>query len=89
MAVLGYKFFKALVLLGLLRVNFSNSQSVTSIATNFCQQNQGLDNFSCSESPIEGTNCFNRSEVCNGEFFCSGGEDEGSDNILSGLQCKR
>ncbi len=83
---INYKLVKTTVLL-LCLVRLSKSQSVASIATNFCQQNQDLDNFSCSFSPIEGIDCFNRSELCNGEPLCLGGEDEGSENTLTALSC--
>ena len=81
-----YKLLKTLVvLLGV--VNYSTQQTIESLSRNFCEEERGIDNFSCNQFRIEEINCFNRELLCNGADDCSTGEDEGENSVLSSLQC--
>ena len=76
-----YNSFKiAITLLSLVGANGLDDYS-----RNFCQDNPGLDNFSCWSSEVGGVDCFSREELCNNSPFCDEGEDEGT----GGLQCKQ
>ncbi len=64
------------------------AQNINDVATNFCQEQLGIDNFSCEPNEVGGVNCFNREEFCNNSTLCIGGEDEGNQNSFSRLQCE-
>ena len=64
------------------------AQNIDDYSRNFCQENLGVDNFSCEESRVGGVSCFNREELCNNSTLCVSGEDEESVDIFVGLQCK-
>ncbi len=77
---------KAVSLLFLIGFHVSLPQTFEFQSQNFCQLNQfGPDNLSCSNAPIEGVDCFSRTQLCNGTIDCSDGSDEGLQN---GLECK-
>ncbi len=88
-----YKLFKTLLLLfGFFQ--FGRPQTFLSLSENNCAANNPLfpDNLSCNNAPADGTDCFLRSELCDGQLDCSSGVDEGNaaspNVVLTSLECK-
>ena len=68
-------------------ITYSNGQAPIAY-DDICQTQQGIpDNLSCPQT--DGTTtliCYPRTELCNGDVFCNGGSDEGTN--LNALDCK-
>ena len=63
------------------------AQDIDDFSRNVCEENFGLDNLSCKQNGVQGVSCFNRDELCNNQTLCADGEDEGSMDSFSRIQC--